>query len=308
MAKGNRRGKGRRPKSKGSVPQNRLPEQAKVVKVPQVEHKQHSKEITSVTIEGPTRISQIESNSCFYIAAMQAASAAILSINEISEQSCSIAFLAYKLLKETENVRLNLSNFIKVIKEKPEFSMFNFGQMDDSFLFLRSLVQSFQNETSEIYRKFTIERIVLNDNVSCKKCEITMTNKQYPPMYYLQNEITTVEHQMEIMLQKATSCGKCKSTVQDCITVLPDVLLLATPKEVCKVKINYNIQLQDKTYELVGVSCSNGIHAIAFSKRNDGWYFCDFEDVYKHQNPGKDYFSVNYRMPLGLVYLINRNS
>ena len=253
----------------------------------------------------PIGLPQVYANTCFYNAAIQAFSTAYLSL--ISERKYShlisnnypVFKTLFKMLTDSKDPAENSKNLLDILKSNEKFSSFNFGTMDDSFLFLRCLVLSLQVEYTEFLNEFTISREI-EGTVTC--CDIEFRQKAFSPMYYVQNEYKTIEDQLTDLIVKAKCCPVCKSEIK-CNINLPSVLLVATPKESLKLKVNTNMILQNCRYELVGFSGSYGYHAIAFSKRNSNWFHCNDSHVHFHQQTNSQFFETEL-LPLGFVYLL----
>ena len=249
--------------------------------------------------EAPFGLPQVRGNTCYYNAALQAFSAAFLCLGNYPLEKDFIGS-TYKLLTEKSNARNNSEHLLSRMQNHKNFSTFQIGSMDDSFLFLRSLVTTYQDESKEFFNNFTINREI-ETKVSC--CEMEFYSKLYPPMYYVRNE-SNVQEQMTNLVKSAQICPKCKKEF-NCQITLPNVLLISTPKEKRHIQINSELKIDNENYRLVGISGSYGAHAVAYTLRGGRWFLCNDSSVTLVENnkiEKNGFFDLNL-LPLGLVYL-----
>lgn len=252
----------------------------------------------------PFGIAQLEKNTCFFNAALQSFSTAFLEVfcsKYTVESHYKFIRLVFQLLTECHNSESNCRQLLELMMINKQFSTFKIGSMDDSFLFLRCLVSTFQDENEEFYKEFTIVREMRENECVC--CELQYESKTYPPMYYLQNE-TNVQEQVTILIESGKICSICEKRLE-CKMEYPTIFLFSTRKEVLRMQIDISITVEENYYYLCGISCSTGIHAVSISFRNGRWYLCNDQSVrlYHPNIIGNIFLLEKYYLPLGLVYL-----
>ncbi len=145
---------------------------------------------------------------------------------------------------------------------------------------LRTLFGEFAQQDELLYKQF---------EYSVRECMCSTCNNKLRSIkgYFLciteEDKTKDIQQLLSTNTEKLLECSKCEQKANALLT-LPKFLIVDCGAciPVQNLKVNYNITLQNCTYELVGMAVQTSIYSLSFAKSENGNWF-EYNDSSKKQ-------------------------